>query len=149
MLDHSFDPNFLASYECESVSEDRTGRLTRIRDARSASGASRTDEPGRSTLATSDWIRLAGISSGRAAVNWFSVFQPRDYAPPGLERLDRFDMLARQPLSASKRLVTGLVRSTGAMQFAAQIFANGTTVWALKGPAPSALRVNAPAQDSS
>jgi 2-polyprenyl-3-methyl-5-hydroxy-6-metoxy-1,4-benzoquinol methylase len=68
------------------------------------------------------------------AVNWFSFFQLRAYlAPLGfVEFLDRFDMLARQPLSPPKRLVARLATCTEVTRFAAQVFTNGSTVWALK-----------------
>jgi 2-polyprenyl-6-hydroxyphenyl methylase/3-demethylubiquinone-9 3-methyltransferase len=68
------------------------------------------------------------------AVNWFSFFQLRDFlAPLGfVECLDRFDVLARQPLSPAKRLVTRLATCTGAARVAAQVLTNGSTVWALK-----------------
>jgi 2-polyprenyl-3-methyl-5-hydroxy-6-metoxy-1,4-benzoquinol methylase len=82
------------------------------------------------------------------AVNWFSFFQLRDYlAPLGFECLDRFDMLARQPLSSAQRLVMRLVRFTNITRLAAQIVTNGTTVWALKGAGTSAAPVDLPTQD--
>ena len=69
------------------------------------------------------------------AVNWFSFFQLRAYlAPLGFpECLDRFDMLARQPLSPAKRLVTRLATCSDVARVAAHVFTNGSTVWALKG----------------
>jgi 2-polyprenyl-3-methyl-5-hydroxy-6-metoxy-1,4-benzoquinol methylase len=73
------------------------------------------------------------------AVHWFSFFQLRDYlAPLGFESLDRFDMLARQPLSGAKRLVANLARSTQAARLVAQVFTNGTTIYAIKRRAVAA-----------
>src|SRR5215471_11187075 len=70
------------------------------------------------------------------AVNWFTFFELRDYlAALGFDSLDRFDMLARQPLSAPKRLVARLATFSDATRFVAQVFTNGSTVWALKRPA--------------
>ena len=68
------------------------------------------------------------------AVNWFSFFQLRAYlAPLGFpECLDRFDMLARQPMSPAKRLVTRVATCSDAIRVAAHVFTNGSTVWALK-----------------
>ena len=67
------------------------------------------------------------------AVNWFSFFELRAYlAPLGFVCLDRFDMLARQPLSAAKRLVTRIATATDATRLVAHVFSNGSTVWAFK-----------------
>jgi len=67
------------------------------------------------------------------AVNWFSFFQLRNYlAPLGFESLDRFDMLARQPLSGAKRFVAQLARSTAPARVIGQMFTNGTTIYAVK-----------------
>lgn len=70
------------------------------------------------------------------AVNWFSFFQLRAYLKPlGFTCLDRFDMLARQPLSASRRIVVRVATTNDATRLLAQLFTNGTTVWAFKRPA--------------
>lgn len=70
------------------------------------------------------------------AVNWFSFFQLRRYlAPMGFDCLDRFDILARQPLSVAKRLVTSVVRSNPVTRFVAHVCTGGTIVWAVKRPA--------------
>ena len=70
------------------------------------------------------------------AVNWFSFFQLRRYLSPlGFECLDRFDILARQPMSAAKRFVTSLVRANPATRFVAHVCTGGTIVWAVKRPA--------------
>ena len=70
------------------------------------------------------------------AVNWFSFFQLRRYLiPMGFECLDRFDILARQPMSAAKRFVTSAVRSSPATRFVAHVCTGGTIVWAIKRPA--------------
>jgi 2-polyprenyl-6-hydroxyphenyl methylase/3-demethylubiquinone-9 3-methyltransferase len=67
------------------------------------------------------------------AVHWFSFFQLRDHLIPlGFECLDRFDMLARQPISGLKRLVASLARSSEGTRLVAHVFSGGTTVWALK-----------------
>lgn len=67
------------------------------------------------------------------AVNWFSFFQLRTFLTPlGFECLDRFDVLARQPLSAVRRLVVSAARASDATRAVAHIFSGGTTVWALK-----------------
>lgn len=69
------------------------------------------------------------------AVHWFSFFQLREYLVPlGFTCLDRFDMLARQPLSGAKRVITSIVRSSEVTRLVAHVFSGGTTVWALKHP---------------
>jgi len=67
------------------------------------------------------------------AVNWFSFFELRGFlAPLGFRCLDRFDMLARQPLSAAKRFVVKAARANIATRIVAHMFSGGTTVWAVK-----------------
>ncbi len=69
------------------------------------------------------------------AVHWFSFFQLRDYLTPlGFQCLDRFDMLARQPMSKARRMLVTLVRSSEATRLAAQVFSGDSTVWGLKRP---------------
>ena len=69
------------------------------------------------------------------AVHWFSFFQLRAYLGNlGFSCLDRFDMLARQPLSPARRFVARLATASDVTRFVAQIFTNGSTVWALKRP---------------
>lgn len=67
------------------------------------------------------------------AVNWFSYYQlSRWLAGRGFRTLDRFDMLAKQPLSPVQRAAVNLVRSAAPLRLFAHIASEGTTVWALR-----------------
>jgi len=67
------------------------------------------------------------------AVNWFSYFGLRDWlASRGFGTFDRFDILARQPLSGLSKTIVAAVRSLPPMRFIGHVLTQGTTVWALK-----------------
>jgi 2-polyprenyl-6-hydroxyphenyl methylase/3-demethylubiquinone-9 3-methyltransferase len=66
------------------------------------------------------------------AVNWFSYYQLASYLRArGFRTFDRFDMLARQPLSPSASLVVAGLRSLAPLRLLAHAATGGTVVWAL------------------
>lgn len=67
------------------------------------------------------------------AVHWFTYDQLSGWLERrGFRTLDRFDMLARQPLPAATGSIVGLVRQIRPLRFLAHVMTEGTTVWALK-----------------
>lgn len=70
------------------------------------------------------------------AVNWFSYFSlSRWLRQRGFRTLDRFDLLARRPLSRGARLLVEAVRGDPLLRVAAHMATQGTVVWALREPA--------------
>lgn len=70
------------------------------------------------------------------AVHWFSYYRLARYLRArGFETLDRFDMLARQPLPPAKRALVSALRALPPLRLAAQVCTGGTIVWALRRPA--------------
>lgn len=67
------------------------------------------------------------------AVNWFSYYGlARWLRGAGFDTMDRFDMLARQPLSLPARLAIGATRALPPVRLIAHVLSEGTTVWALR-----------------
>ncbi len=67
------------------------------------------------------------------AVNWFSYYRlARWFDARGLSTLDRFDMLARQPLSSTARGMIAAVRALAPIRLLAHAASEGTTVWAVR-----------------
>jgi SAM-dependent methyltransferase len=67
------------------------------------------------------------------AVNWFSYYGlARWFRRRGFSTLDRFDMLARQPLSQGASLAVRLVRGLPPLRLLGHMATDGTTVWALR-----------------
>lgn len=70
------------------------------------------------------------------AVNWFSYYGLRDWlAERGLTSLDRFDVLARKPLSPAARAMVRAIRAFPPLRFLAHVVTEGSIVWAFKEPA--------------
>jgi 2-polyprenyl-3-methyl-5-hydroxy-6-metoxy-1,4-benzoquinol methylase len=70
------------------------------------------------------------------AVHWFSYYGLSRYLRSrGFNTLDRFDMLARQPLSAARRLLVTAVRRVPPLNVLAQACTGGTVVWAVRAQA--------------
>jgi 2-polyprenyl-6-hydroxyphenyl methylase/3-demethylubiquinone-9 3-methyltransferase len=68
------------------------------------------------------------------AVNWFTYFGlSRWFSRRGFRTLDRFDVLARRPLTRPRRLLIGLVQHVPGFRLLGHVLTEGTTVWALKG----------------
>ena len=69
------------------------------------------------------------------AVHWFSYYSlARWFNKRGVRTLDRFDMLARQPLGARARWAVTMVRALPPLRLLAHIASEGTTVWGVRDP---------------
>lgn len=67
------------------------------------------------------------------AVNWFTYYGLRRWLnAQGVQTMDRFDMLARDRLGTSSRVIVGAIRRFRAVRFLAQMATEGTTVWGIK-----------------
>lgn len=67
------------------------------------------------------------------AVNWFTYYDLRDwFVVRGFRTMDRFDALARVPLSRSGRLAIGAIQRASLLRFFGHVLTEGTTVWAIK-----------------
>jgi ubiquinone/menaquinone biosynthesis C-methylase UbiE len=67
------------------------------------------------------------------AVHWFSFFSlSRWLRARGFRTLDRFDLLARRPLSRGARLLIDAVRNDPLLRGCAHVATQGTVVWALR-----------------
>jgi ubiquinone/menaquinone biosynthesis C-methylase UbiE len=67
------------------------------------------------------------------AVNWFSYFGlSRWLRRHGFSTLDRFDMLARQPLGPLAAAAVAAVRGLAPVRVLGHMVSEGTTVWALR-----------------
>jgi len=67
------------------------------------------------------------------AVNWFSYFQlSRWLRTRGFRTLDRFDMLATQPVGGVARAVVTSIQMLPPLRVLGHIATEGTTVWALR-----------------
>jgi 2-polyprenyl-3-methyl-5-hydroxy-6-metoxy-1,4-benzoquinol methylase len=70
------------------------------------------------------------------AVHWFSYYGLSRYLRQrGFNTLDRFDILARQPLPAGRRWLVAAVRKVAPLNVAAQMCTGGTVVWAVRSAA--------------
>jgi 2-polyprenyl-6-hydroxyphenyl methylase/3-demethylubiquinone-9 3-methyltransferase len=68
------------------------------------------------------------------AVNWFSYYGlARWLRARGFETLDRFDVLARQPLGRLQTAAVAAVCAMPPMRLLAHVASEGTTVWAFRG----------------
>lgn len=68
------------------------------------------------------------------AVNWFSYYGlARWLRAHGFQTLDRFDVLARQPLGHLQTAVVGAICAIAPLRLLAHVASEGTTVWALRG----------------
>jgi len=67
------------------------------------------------------------------AVNWFSYFGlSRWLRARGFRTMDRFDMLATQPMGGFARAVVAAIRSVPPLRVLGHVATEGTTVWALR-----------------
>ncbi|MCC7488471.1 MAG: methyltransferase domain-containing protein [Gammaproteobacteria bacterium] len=67
------------------------------------------------------------------AVNWFSYYGlSRWLRARGFQTLDRFDVLAQQPLGGLQATVVGAIRALPPARLLAHMATAGTTVWALR-----------------
>jgi 2-polyprenyl-6-hydroxyphenyl methylase/3-demethylubiquinone-9 3-methyltransferase len=67
------------------------------------------------------------------AVNWFSYYGLRRWlVPRGLVTLDRFDVLARKPLSSRAALLVRAIRALPPLRLLGHVATEGSIVWAFK-----------------
>lgn len=67
------------------------------------------------------------------AVHWFSYYGlSRWLAARGFRTLDRFDVLARQPLSPAKRLAVAAMRALPPLRLLGHMATEGSLVWAIR-----------------
>jgi len=67
------------------------------------------------------------------AVNWFTYYSLRRWLNMrGVQTMDRFDMLARDRLNISSKVIVAAIRRVPAIRFLAQVATEGTTVWGIK-----------------
>jgi 2-polyprenyl-6-hydroxyphenyl methylase/3-demethylubiquinone-9 3-methyltransferase len=67
------------------------------------------------------------------AIHWFSYYAlSRWFAARGVRTLDRFDLLARQPLAPAAKFLVSLVRALPPLRLCAHIASEGTTVWCVR-----------------
>lgn len=78
-----------------------------------------------------EWVNHARYP----AIHWFSYYAlARWFAARDVRTLDRFDMLARQPLRPVARLWIGTLRAVPPLRLLAHIATEGTMLWGLRGP---------------
>ena len=83
----------------------------------------------RAVTTNPEWVEHARYP----AVNWFSFFSlSRWLAPRGFRTMDRFDLLARRPMSRGARLLVDAVRGDPLIRVLAHMATQGTMVWALR-----------------
>lgn len=79
-----------------------------------------------------EWVNHARYP----AVNWFSYYGlSRWFRQRGFQTLDRFDMLARQPIGGGARAVVAMLRHFPPLRLLGHLASGGTTVWALRNVA--------------
>jgi 2-polyprenyl-6-hydroxyphenyl methylase/3-demethylubiquinone-9 3-methyltransferase len=67
------------------------------------------------------------------AVHWFTYYELSDwFKSKGFQTLDRFDVLARRPLSVPARLLVKSLQKVSTLRFLGHVMTEGTTVWALR-----------------
>jgi 2-polyprenyl-6-hydroxyphenyl methylase/3-demethylubiquinone-9 3-methyltransferase len=76
-----------------------------------------------------EWVNHARYP----AVNWFSYFElSRWLRARGLVTMDRFDMLAIQPIGGLTRAIVSSVRTLPPLRLIGHMATGGTTVWAVR-----------------